>query len=99
MPTMAAAVVPRTPWCLTPSTKAYNNQPMLRNRSMPLKLEKKYLLLLFSLLCAQRVNNNNVVAGNDARSHVWTICGGLDAIVPSYGLIVIFLFLGFRGGG
>jgi hypothetical protein len=71
---------------------------MLRNRSTPLKKEKRYLLLLFSLLCAQRVDNNDVVAGNDACSHVWTICGGSDAIVLSYGPIVIVLSLGFRGG-
>ena len=71
---------------------------MLRNRSTPLKLEKRYLLLLFSLLCARCVDNNDVVAGNDARSHVWTVCGGSDAIVPSYGPIVIILLLGFRGG-
>ncbi len=72
---------------------------MLRNRPTPLKLEKRYLFLLFSLLCAQRVDNNNVVAGNDARSHVWTVCGSSDAIVPSYGPIVIILLLGFRGSG
>jgi len=41
-----------------------------------------------------------VVAGDDARSHIiWTVCGGSDAIVPSYGPIVIVLSLGFRGGG
>jgi hypothetical protein len=40
-----------------------------------------------------------VVAGDDAHSHVWTVCGGSDAIVPSYGPIVIVLLLGFRGGG
>jgi hypothetical protein len=62
---------------------------MLRNRSTPLKLEKK----------AQRVNNDDVVAGEDARSHVWTVCGGSDAIVPSYGPIVTVLLLGFCGGG
>jgi hypothetical protein len=72
---------------------------MLRNRSTPTKLEKRCLLLLFSLLCARRVDNDDVVAGNDARSHVWTICGSSDAIVPSYGPIVIVLFLGFRGSG
>jgi hypothetical protein len=72
---------------------------MLRNRSTPLKLEKRYLLLLFSLLCARHVNNDNVVAGKDAHSHVWTVCGGSDAIVPSYGPIIIVLLLGFRGGG
>ncbi len=58
-----------------------------------------HLLLLFSLLCAQCVDNNDVVAGDDARSHVWTVCGDSDAIVLSYGSIVIVLSLGFRGGG
>jgi len=27
--TMAAAVVPRPPWCLTPGAAAYDNQPTL----------------------------------------------------------------------
>jgi hypothetical protein len=40
-----------------------------------------------------------VVAGDDARSHIWTVCGNSDAIVPSYGPIFIVLLLGFRGGG
>jgi hypothetical protein len=65
---------------------------------MPLKLEKRYLSLLFSLLCARHVDNEDVVAGADAHSHVWTACSGFDAIVPSYGPIVIVLLLGFRGG-
>ena len=65
---------------------------MLHNRSTPLKLEKKILL------CAQRVDNDDVVAGEDARSHEWTICGGSDAIVLSYGPIVILLLLGFHSG-
>ena len=26
-PSMAAAFVPRPPWCSTPGVKAYNNQP------------------------------------------------------------------------
>jgi hypothetical protein len=72
---------------------------MLGNRSTPLKLEKRYLSLLFSLFCARRVNNEDVVAGDDARSHVWTVCDGSDAIGLSYGPIVIVLLLGFRGGG
>ncbi len=38
-------------------------------------------------MCARCVDNNDVVAGDDARSHVWTICGSSDAIVPSYGLL------------
>jgi hypothetical protein len=63
-----------------------------------LKLEKRYLLLFFLLFCARRVDNDDVVAGDDARSHVWSVCGGSDAIVPSYGPIVIVLLLGFRGG-
>jgi hypothetical protein len=63
------------------------------------KLEKRYLLLLFSLLCAQHINGDNVVAGDDAHSHVWTVYGGSNAIVPSYGPIVIVLLLGFCGSG
>jgi hypothetical protein len=72
---------------------------MLRNRSTSLKLEKKYLLLLFPQSCARCINNNDVVAGNNAHSPIWTICGGSDAIVLSYGPIVIILLLGFCGGG
>jgi hypothetical protein len=70
---------------------------MLRNMSTSLKLEK-YLLLLFPLSCARCINNNDVVAGNNAHSHIWTICGSSDAIVLSYGPIVIILLLGFCGG-
>ena len=62
---------------------------MLRNRSTSLKLEKQYLLLLISLLCARRINGNDAVAGDDARSHVWAVSGGSDAIGPSYGPIDI----------
>jgi hypothetical protein len=40
-----------------------------------------------------------VVTDEDARSQVWTICGSSDAIVLSYGPIVIVLSLGFCGGG
>jgi hypothetical protein len=71
---------------------------MLRNRSTLSKLEKRYLLLLFSLLCAQRVDEDDVFVGNNARSHVWNVRGGSDAIVPSFGPIVILLSLGFSGG-
>jgi hypothetical protein len=45
------------------------------------------------------MDNNSVFEGNDARSHLWTVCGGSDAIVLSYGPIVIVLLLGFCGGG
>ncbi len=41
---------------------------------------------------------SRVFAGDDARSHVWTVWVGSDAIVPSYGPIVIVLLLGFCGG-
>ena len=64
---------------------------MLRNRSTLLKLEKTilYLLLLISLLCAQRVDGDDAVAGDDACSRVWALSGGSDAIGPSYGPIDI----------
>jgi hypothetical protein len=64
-----------------------------------LKLEKIYLLLLISLICAQRVNDDDVVAGDNACSCVWTLCGSSNAIGPSYGPIGIVLLLGFRGSG
>ncbi len=73
---------------------------MLHNRSTLLKLENKiFITIIFTVICARRINEDNVVAGNNARSHVWTVYGGSDAIVPSYGPILIFLLLGFHGGG
>ena len=51
---------------------------MLQNRSTSLKLEKQYLLLLISLLCARHVAGDDAVAGYDARSHIWAVSGGSD---------------------
>jgi hypothetical protein len=39
-----------------------------------------------------------VVAGNGARSRIWAISGGTDAIGLSYGPISIVLQLCFHGG-
>ena len=72
---------------------------MLRNRSTSLKLEKQYSLLFIRLLCAQRINDNDVVAVNDPHSRVWTICSGFDAIDLTYEPIGIVLLLGFLSCG
>ncbi len=71
---------------------------MLHNRSMLLKLEKQYLLLLIWILCAWRVNDNNVVASNDARSRIWAISSSFDTIGLSYGPTGIVRYLGSRSG-
>jgi len=79
-----AAMVPH-PWCRGIQQLA----DMLRNRFTLLKLEKQYLLLLILLLCARRVNGNDAVAGDDARSRVWAVSGGSNAIGLFYGPIAI----------
>jgi hypothetical protein len=56
-----------------------------------LKLERKYLLLLISLLCVRRIDHDNVVADNNAHSRVWAVGGGSGAIGSSYGPIGIVL--------
>jgi hypothetical protein len=46
---MAAADVPRPPWCPTPGAEAFNNQPSHCATSLSLKLEKISLLLIIGL--------------------------------------------------
>ncbi len=45
---MAAAVIPRPPWCTTPSTEAYNNQPTLYATRL-CSLNKNLLSLIISI--------------------------------------------------
>ncbi len=71
---------------------------MLHNRSTLLKLTI-YLLLCILLLCVQPVDKVDVVAGNDACSHVWAVWGSSDAIGLSYGPIAIVLLPGSSSGG
>jgi len=52
-----------------------------------LKLEKTILVTIN--LCARLVDDDDAVAGDDARSYVWAVSGGSDAIGPSYGPIDI----------
>ena len=67
---------------------------------MSLKLEKLSLLLLIRLvLYTQRVNDDDAVAGNEARSFVWGTSGGFDAIASSYEPIGSIPWLGSGGGG
>ncbi len=46
MPTMAAAVVPRTPWCPPPGAAAYNNQPTCCATHLCLKT-RDYLFIYY----------------------------------------------------
>ncbi len=53
MPTMAAAVVPRTPCCPPPQRRrTQQSANLLRNRSTQLKLEKTILItIIFTIMC------------------------------------------------
>jgi hypothetical protein len=64
-----------------------------------LKLEKMDVSLFISQLCAQHVEDDDVVAGNDARSRIWAVCGGSIPTGLSYGPIRTVLLLGFCGSG
>jgi hypothetical protein len=46
---MAAADIPRPPWCPTPGAEAFNNQPTHFAISLSLKLERISLLLIIRL--------------------------------------------------
>ncbi len=62
------------------------------------KLKKINSLLIFSLLCAKHIDDDDMVVGDNVRSRVWAVCGGSNAIGLSYGQIGIVLLLGFRDG-
>ena len=96
---MAAAIVPRPPWCPTPGTDAHNSHPTCYTTSLSLKLEKISLLLLIILLNTQHVNIDDAFAGNDTCSFVLGISGGFDAIDSSYGPIGSIPWLDSSGGG
>ncbi len=73
---------------------------MLPDRSMLLNLEKISLLLLITLLNTQRIDDDDVIAGNnDACSFNWGISGGFNAIDLSHGTIGSIPWLGSGGGG
>jgi hypothetical protein len=56
---MAAANVPRSPWCPTPGAEAFNNQPTHCATGLSLKLKKISLLLIIRLFSVWHNDTDN----------------------------------------